>query len=32
LAQHFLYLPQLPHGHGSLRPILGCRTYGFGAV
>jgi len=24
LPQHFLYFLPLPHGQGSLRPILGC--------
>ena len=32
LPQHFLYFLPLPHGHGSLRPILGSRTKGSGAT
>jgi len=30
--QHFLNFLPLPHGHGSLRPIFGCRTKGCGAT
>src|SRR4029077_10747229 len=30
LPQHFLYFLPLPQGHGSLRPIFGPRTKGFG--